>query len=238
MKGPKSRTDKSTRTVHRVGVQAGYDLWADTYDSTDNPTVHLDRRFTLQALSAQLGEKVLDAGCGTGAHALSLQQLGARVVGVDFSRGMLAVAKRAAPSLPLLVADLHQPLPLADASFDAVVCSLVSEHLTQLQMFFSEAHRLLVPGGRLVFTAFHPGQVQAGVEANFTRNDVEYRLGAEPHGVEDFKRDMQAAGFCEIQQQDVLGDAVMVQALPRSQKYLGRPCLVILQARAEMREAG
>jgi len=229
---PRAEAAKDRKTVRRPGVQAGYDLWADSYDHTDNPTVSLDRRFTLPALAAQPGERILDAGCGTGAHVVSLQAQGVHVVGVDFSRGMLSVAQRAAASLRLVVGDLHKPLPFADAVFDAVLCSLVSEHLRQLRVFFAEAHRLLVPGGRLLFTAFHPGQVEAGVEANFTRNEVEYRLGAEPHSLEDFRRDLQAAGFQSISEQEIVGDATMVQELPRSRKYLGKPCLVILQARS------
>jgi malonyl-CoA O-methyltransferase len=218
--------------VQRPGVQTGYDMWAPSYDVTENPAVHLDRRFTLQALAAQAGERILDAGCGTGAHASALHQKAVRVVGVDFSQGMLAVAKQVSPLTPLVAGDLHRPLPFTDATFDAVVCSLVSEHLRQLQVFFLEARRVLVPGGRLVFTAFHPDLVEAGVEANFTTGDIEYRLGAEPHTVDDFMRDMRAAGFGSLRRQDIVGDDVMVQAVPQSQKYRGRSCLVVLHGTA------
>jgi ubiquinone/menaquinone biosynthesis C-methylase UbiE len=69
--------------VQRPGVQTGYDMWAPSYDVTENPAVHLDRRFTLQALAAQAGERILDAGCGTGAHASAVHQKAVRVVGVE-----------------------------------------------------------------------------------------------------------------------------------------------------------
>jgi SAM-dependent methyltransferase len=50
--------------------------------------------------------KVLDAGCGTGRVAIRLAELGYRVVGVDVDSSMLAEARRAAPDLPWLSADL------------------------------------------------------------------------------------------------------------------------------------
>ena len=81
-----------TRRVRRPGVQAGYDLWAESYDQSDNPLVALDRRYTPRHLGACRGERVLDAGCGTGANLVSLRRAGARPVGLDFSRGMLRVA--------------------------------------------------------------------------------------------------------------------------------------------------
>jgi len=226
------REQRSGVPVRRPGVQSGYDLWASSYDTTANPTVYLDRLHTLRALDAQPGEKVLDAGCGTGAHVVALRRQGVASVGVDFSRGMLGVAKQVDASVPLLVGDLHRPLPFADAVFDAVVCSLVSEHLEQLHVFFAEARRVLVSGGRFVFTAFHPELVGAGVEANFTRDAVEYRLGAEPHGVDDFMREMQLAGFGGIQVENVVGDEALVEALPAAKKYLGKSCLVLLTAKA------
>ena len=50
--------------------------------------------------------KVLDAGCGTGRVAIRLAELGYRVVGVDVDSSMLAEARRAAPDLRWLSADL------------------------------------------------------------------------------------------------------------------------------------
>ena len=50
----------------RVNAQTGYDLWSPTYDETPNPVVAIDARYTLGLLAAQAGERILDAGCGTG----------------------------------------------------------------------------------------------------------------------------------------------------------------------------
>lgn len=52
------------------------------------------------------GARVLDAGCGTGRVAIRLAELGYDCVGVDLDASMLDVARRAAPRLPWILADL------------------------------------------------------------------------------------------------------------------------------------
>jgi len=53
-------------------------------------------RFLMDELKLSAGERVLDVGCGTGRHAVELAKQGYRVVGVDVSVNMLALAKLAA----------------------------------------------------------------------------------------------------------------------------------------------
>ncbi len=62
---------------------------------------------------------VLDAGCGTGRVAIELSRHGVEVVGVDVDRSMIAEARRRAPELTWVEADLAT-LAL-DREFDVVV---------------------------------------------------------------------------------------------------------------------
>src|SRR5262245_41437474 len=124
--------------VRRPGVRAGYDAWAAVYDDTPNALVSLDRRQTIDRLAPRAGERILDAGCGTGHHLRRLLAAGSAPVGVDFSRGMLRVARRVLPTVPLAQADLDAPLPVREAAFDAVLCALVGEHLPRLPLTFGE----------------------------------------------------------------------------------------------------
>jgi SAM-dependent methyltransferase len=214
--------------VERPGVREGYDRWSHSYDATPNPVVAMDRRVTSSALAARAGERVLDAGCGTGAHLAALGRT--QSLGLDFSRGMLRMARRAAPGAALAQADLNRAFPVRRRSFDAVLSSLVSEHLTDLRRFFGETFAALRRGGRMVFSAFHPELACAGVEANFQREGVEYRLGAERYTVADYLEHISDAGFRRLRWEELRGDAQLVEQVPAAAKYLGRPLLLLVRA--------
>ena len=218
------------KRVLRPGVREGYDRWAEEYDRTPNPLVALDRRHTVKLLSPCDGERILDAGCGTGVHLRAIGQVGSCAVGVDFSLGMLQVAQRAIPGALLAQADLNRELPLQRASFDAIVCALVSQHLTSLRMFFTEAFAALKRGGRMVFSAFHPEMAASGIEANFQEGDVEYRLGAERYTVDDYLNQINDAGFGRLRWTEYCGDAELVRQIPWADKYLGQPLLLLIEA--------
>ena len=81
------------KETKRVTAREGYDLWANTYDQTPNPVVAMDSRHTMSLLNPQPGQKILDAGCGTGRNLARISRAGARPYGLDFSLGMLRVAK-------------------------------------------------------------------------------------------------------------------------------------------------
>lgn len=211
-------------------VRAGYDRWAATYDRTSSSLVALDRRSTMGHLRPRPGERILDAGCGTGTHLRAMSAAGARPVGIDFSAGMLHVARLKNSRVPLVRADLNRRLPFARGGFDALLCALVSEHLTDLATFFSEAFSVLTRGGRLVFAAFHPELAAAGVGANFERDGVEYRLGAERHTLNDFLEHARVAGFEDIRWREYRGDSELVEEAPSAAKYVGRPLLLIVEA--------
>ena len=219
-----------SKRVKRPGVRKGYDLWAKTYDTTLNPLVALDRRVTLAALGPRIGERVLDAGCGTGAHLASMCRAHSRPVGLDFSRGMLRVAQQRVPRAALVQADLNRDFPVRRHAFDAVLSALVSEHLADLRRFFTETFSVLRRGGRLVFSAFHPELARAGIEANFERNGTEYRLGAEPYTISDYLNHISDAGFRNLDWREYQVDDRLVQEVPWAQKYVNRPLLLLVRA--------
>ena len=218
--------------VERPGVRAGYDAWSRTYDETPNPLVALDRRHTLRLLRPRRGERILDAGCGTGVNLHALLEAGTRPVGVDFSRGMLGVARQRLGAVPLAQADLQQALPVRRQAFGGVLCALVGEHLDAPGRFFRQARQALRPGGRLVFSVFHPALAAAGVEANFEKSGVEYRLGALRHRVDDYLSAVEDAGFTRPRAHEFSGDEALAAQVPAGKKYLGQPLLLVIEARA------
>lgn len=107
------------------------------------------------ALSAQPGERVLDAGCGPGFYCAELaDEVGpdGAVVGVDLSPAMLELARRRCEGRPN-VSFADGPvtaLPAEDAGFDALVSVQVLEYVPDIGAALREMHRVLRPGGRIV----------------------------------------------------------------------------------------
>jgi SAM-dependent methyltransferase len=143
---------------------------------------------------------------------------GSAPVGLDLSRGMLAVARRSLGNVLLAQADLDAGLPVKSQAFDAVLCALVGEHLETPAEFFAQAHSALLPGGRLVFSVFHPEMAQAGIEANFERAGTEYRLGAHRHTVADYLTAIEDAGFAGALAHEWRGDEALAAQVPAAKK--------------------
>ena len=88
---------------------------------------------------------VLDLGCAMGAY---LRQFASGSVGADISRPNLDHCSRL--GLHVVSADLNRELPFASASFPAVLCSHVLEHVDSPIHLLRECHRILRPEGLLV----------------------------------------------------------------------------------------
>lgn len=99
------------------------------------------------------GLRILDVGCGDGTLAASLSLAGAHVIGLDSDREMLDAARariaKGGLDVALVWGDANA-LPLADASFDAVVAVTVLCFIEDDARVVSEMARVLRPGGRLV----------------------------------------------------------------------------------------
>lgn len=105
--------------------------------------------WVLAQLGVEPGEVVADVGCGPGTlYQPRLRELGARVLGVDASAGMLRVA--AATCVPVR-ADAAA-LPIATASCDRVMCNHALYHVADQVAALREMRRVVRPGGRVVIT--------------------------------------------------------------------------------------
>lgn len=108
-------------------------------------------RFAIPAASA--GSRVLDYGCAARPYRALL---GPRIeyVGADLEGNPLAD----------VVLNDDGSVPLPDAQFDLILSTQVLEHVTDPELYVSECHRLLKPGGTLVLTThgimfYHPDPV-------------------------------------------------------------------------------
>ncbi|OCB58939.1 methyltransferase [Mycobacterium vulneris] len=161
--------------------ESPYDSFAEGY-TAENETSLLnafyERPAMLELAGNVTGRRILDAGCGSGPLFAALRDRGAVMTGIDISAGMLELARRRLGArADLQVADLADPLPFSDNTFDDVVASLSLHYLKDWGPTLAEMRRVLVPGGRLIASVEHPfanflAQRMAGEETNYfhTRN--------------------------------------------------------------------
>jgi SAM-dependent methyltransferase len=136
-----------------------FDLWSAIYDA---PFVQWllyrpEHDAVLRALQTCGARKILDVGCGTGLLAARVWQEieGGRVVGCDFSRGMLERAARRCPASQLVQATALR-LPFCDASFDAIVSTEAFHWFPDQAAALREFRRVVTPKGRILLSLVHP----------------------------------------------------------------------------------
>lgn len=138
---------------------------AGSYDRLTR-LVTLGRRDRIYAGLAALtdaapGEHAVDLGCGTGALTRALAtRVGPRglVTGIDPSEDMVAFASRTATPTIRYAVHPAEALPFRDESVHVVATALAMHHIDadQRPVAVAEAHRVLVPGGRLLVVDLHP----------------------------------------------------------------------------------
>ncbi len=111
----------------------------------------------IDLLNRQAHDAVLDIGSGLGGPARHFaERTGCRVTGIDFTPSFVAAAQAMSDWTGLqdrtrfLCADATK-LPFDDGSFDAAYSIHVSMNIADKAAMFREAHRVLRPGGRLLF---------------------------------------------------------------------------------------
>lgn len=119
------------------------------YDDTAAATGWLGPQVAFDLIRDHLkpGQTLLDLGIGTGLSSALFREAGLRVHGLDGDPEMLAVCRWKGFG-DLVLHDLAQaPYPFPSASFDHAVCLGVLPFLADPEPVFSEAARVLRPGG-------------------------------------------------------------------------------------------
>ena len=172
----------------------------------------------LYADFAQLRDfgRILDVGCGTGALVKAIAGIArsSEIVGVDPGQSFVDFARTQFkdPRITFQVGDAMQ-LPFADGSFDVVVCQFAVMFFPDKPKAFSEARRVLRPGGLFVFNVWDQieqnefADVVTRALAELFPDDPPHFLARIPHGYHDLSvvvADLAPGGFDRVAQTTTL----------------------------------
>ncbi len=164
----------------RDGIDGQRRHWKSTFEA--NPTMYgtlpsEPGRYAVELFRAEGVHDVAELGAGQGRDTLAFLHAGMSVTAFDYADEGLAELRAAAAAagvgdrLTTVVSDAREPLPLPDASVDAVYSHMLFNmalSTRQLERLSAEIRRVLRPGGLHVYTVRHVG-------------DAHYRAGTE-HG--------------------------------------------------------
>jgi SAM-dependent methyltransferase len=187
-------------------IAAAFDERARNYSRNEWHRHYAERLVELASLKP--GQRVLDAGAGTGFAAIAMaRRVGpyGHVVAVDISLGMLEQARTAIEAagtlgIELLQADATDLPPFSSSTFDAVICAAGLLYMP-VEQALREWHRLVKPDGVVGFSTMRAGSPPAGrlfrecAEAfGVILGDPSGELGSE----ERCRSALEAAGFSRV----------------------------------------
>ena len=221
-----------TERVHGAIRKAtfGTDIGQNSWLTVDE----YDRWLPELALSADA--HLLEVACGSGGPALHVAQVtGCRVTGVDINESGIATARAAAvraatgDRVRFERATADEPLPFADASFDALLCIDSMNHFPDRARVLRDWCRVLRPGGRALFT--DPVVITGPVTNDelALRSSIGLFVFVPPEATERFIAD---AGFRLLRREDVTGNAALVAGRWRDARAVHREDLLRIEGQA------
>ena len=173
-------------------LRSSYDAVAEKYETRFLDELHTkprDREL-LESFAEAATDPVVEIGCGPGQIGAFVRARGRRVFGLDLSTRMATLAHDRLDAA--LVADMRA-LPLASARLGGLVAfySVIHVRRAELGAVLAEFHRVLRPGGRVLFSA-HEGNHEVELE-EFIGEPV--RVGATFFELDELVAATRSAGF-------------------------------------------
>tara|TARA_Y100000034_G_scaffold88576_1_gene106338 strand:- start:3532 stop:4221 length:690 start_codon:yes stop_codon:yes gene_type:complete len=146
--------------MKKISVKKAYKIWSKNYDMVCNTAILCEGNKPINSLGKLKGKKILDLGCGTGRNSIKIARKGAKVIGIDFSKDMLKIAKNKAEKLNLDIKfdeqNFLKKIKFKSKTFDGIICNLVFGHIKNTLPIIKEMKRVLKNNGIIVITDIHP----------------------------------------------------------------------------------
>lgn len=206
MEGDDRAWDRDLRSP--METQKAYDLWAAQYDTDRNRTRDLEAIALRETVADFAVSRCLEIGCGTGKNTEWLATHCGHVSAVDFSREMLALARKKVTSekVRFVEADITQPWTFLDGTYDLITFSLVLEHVEDLEPVLEKAAKKLAPGGHVYIGELHPFKQYGGTKARFGTGHGVQEVNCFNHHVSDFMHAALKAGLAILHVKEYFDD--------------------------------
>lgn len=184
--------------------QIAYNSWAQIYDSMPNKTRDLEKKaFEYHTQNLQF-TKALELGCGTGKNTVALSQKSKELYCLDFSEEMVkwAKEKNQFPHIHFLHRDLTLDWDLESKDFDFISCSLVLEHIQDLNFIFAQAARHTRDKAYFYLGEYHPFKQYEGKKARFETESGSHELECYPHHLSEYIQSGRKNGFVCVDLQE------------------------------------
>ncbi len=180
-----------------MSTQHLYNQWSATYDTVENKTRDLEKLACETVLADIPLTRVLELGGGTGKNTEWLAERAENVLSVDFSEEMQAVAKAKVKNsnVEFRRGDVRSEWSFVDSKVDLITCSLILEHVEDLNFMFEQAGKVLVAGGRFYICELHPLKQYEGSKARFETEDGVQVTECFTHHISDYTNAAVRNGF-------------------------------------------
>lgn len=197
-------------------TQKLYDQWSATYDLVENKTRDLEKIACEEILGPLKFSHVVELGGGTGKNTGWLAQRADRVLSLDFSSEMQGVARAKVTNenVEFGLADIREPWNFGEFQPDIITCSLILEHVKDLEHIFDQAAMVLGAGGRFYVCELHPFKQYDGSKARFETEDGLKVTECFQHHVTDYANAALSNGF-RIERMDEWFDDDNRTTMPR-----------------------
>lgn len=141
-----------------INTKENYSKYAEIYESSGPQSFYhkyIEKPGMYSLLPDLKGKNVLCIGVGSGDEANYISKLGAKVVGIDISEGLLNIAKKKYPKIQFKNMDMEK-LNFPKENFDFVYSSLTLHYSDNLLKLFKKIYSVLKRGGNLQFSITHP----------------------------------------------------------------------------------
>ena len=183
-----------------MSTQNLYDQWSATYDSVENKTRDLEKIACETVLGGISFRRVIELGGGTGKNTGWLADRAGVVHSIDFSAEMQAVARAKVPkeNVQFRLGDIRSEWSFAGEGTDLITCSLILEHVEDLDFVFQQAAVTLDRGGHFYVCELHPFKQYQGSKARFQTSDGVQVTECFQHHITDYTNAAVANGFAIV----------------------------------------